>query len=340
MIDVQKVINLTELSKLTGFSTATISRALNGLYHGNMKKETYDKIIKVADSCGYIPNKLSAGLRSGFTNIVGIVFPSNINPYYALLGNLIEKKAFLNGYLTYVCNSDYDAEKSLVYIKMLKSHMASGILLCNTGLSKSIIEKFNSNSSPIILLDEEVSDYNGASVIIDDFRGGYIGTEFLIKSNHHKIAFIAGPKKINSSKKRLEGSKAALKAYNVKIKENIFFYGDYSIESGKTIVNEILSEHKDISAIFCFNDLMAIGACISLKKLNLKIPNQISVLGYDNNIFSSIVYPSISTIATPVITIADYALKIILNYRKDKKILNKKFVVTPYLIERESTIRK
>jgi len=336
----KKNLNIHELSKITGFSVATVSRALNGLINGNMKKETYDKIIKIADSHGYIPNQLSAALRSGFTRIAGVIFPSNINPYYAMLGNLIEEKAFNNGYLTYICNSNYEPNRELFYIRMLKAQMVAGIFLCSTGLTKEILEEFDSDKSPIILLDEEVKEYHGASITIDDFKGGHIGAEFLIRNNHAKIAFMAGPKSVNSSIERLRGALAALKDNRVKIKENYIFYGDYSIESGKRIAGEIGSNYKEISAIFCFNDLMAIGASIGLRKLDIKIPDSMSILGYDNNIFSEIVSPSISTVATPVEEIADTALKIILNKNKNNIISSNKYIVTPYLIERESTAKK
>jgi len=333
-------ININELSKITGFSVATVSRALNGLVAGNMKKETYDKIIKVADSYGYIPNQLSAGLRSGLTKIAGVIFPSNINPYYAMLGNLIEEKAFLNGYLTYVCNSNYDPKRELVYIRMLKAQMVAGIFLCSTGLSKAILEELNSERNPIILLDEEVKDYGGAAITIDDFKGGHTGAEFLINSNHSNIALVAGPRNVNSSIVRLKGALAAIKEYGITIKKDNIFYGDYSIESGKKIAMQIGKDFKNISAIFCFNDLMAIGASIGLRELNIGIPEEISILGYDNNIFSAIVSPSISTVATPVEEIADTALKIILDKNKKNVVPNKKFVVTPYLIERESTAKR
>lgn len=332
-------ININDLSKVTGFSIATVSRALNCLIDGNMKRETYEKIIKAADKYGYMPNQLSVGLRSGFTKIAGIIFPSSINPYYAKLGNLLEEKAFINGYLTYICNSNYNPKWELAYIKMLKAQMVAGIFLCNTGLSKSTLEELNSEKSPIILLDEEVKNYHGASIIIDDFRGGYLGTEFLIHNNHDKITFITGPQNVNSSNERLKGVLTALKDNDIKIKENYIFCGDYSIESGKKVAEEICLKHKQVSAIFCFNDLMAIGASISLRKLNIKIPDKISILGYDNNIFSEIVSPTISTVAIPVESIAESAIDIILSKGKSNKIINKKFVVTPYLIERESTLK-
>ena len=153
---------------------------------------------------------------------------------------------------------------------MLKAQMVAGIFLCSTGLSKEILEEFDSEKSPIILLDEEVKDYHGASITIDDFKGGHLGAEFLISNNHTKIAFMAGPKKINSSIERLKGALAALKDYKIKINENYIFYGDYSIDSGKRIAEEIGLNYKEISAIFCFNDLMAIGASIGLRKLDIK----------------------------------------------------------------------
>lgn len=336
----KKEINIKELSKITGFSVATVSRALNGLVKGNMKKETYIKIIKTANNYQYIPNRLSIGLRSGLTKIVGIIFPSNINPYYAMLVNLIEEKAFKNGYLTYVCNSNYDPIREFNYIKMLKAQMVSGILLCNTGISKSVLEELDNRKSPIILLDEEVKNYHGFSIILDDFKGGYLGTAFLINNHCFDIAFITGPKKLNSTTERLKGAYFALKENGLDIiKENIF-YGDYSIEAGEKITAKIFLKKNVIKAIFCFNDLMAIGASNMLRKLNIKIPEEVSILGYDNIIFSKLISPSISTVATSIESIAEATLNVILNIRSGKRFLKKKFIIAPYLIERESTLKR
>jgi len=332
-------INIHELSKIVGVSVATVSRALNGLVKGNMKKETYKKVIEAAKTYGFIPNQLSVVLRIGYSKIVGIIFPTNINPYYAMLANLIEEKAFENGYFTYICNSNYNIDRELAYIKKLKAQIVAGIFLCSTGLSKSLLEELDSEKSPIILLDEEVKNYNGTSITIDDYSGGYMGTKFLLDKNHRDIAFITGPKKLNSTKERLKGACSALKDKELPVIKKNIFYGDYSIESGKKITEKIFKENKNISAIFCFNDLMAMGASIMLHKLNKNIPDDVSILGYDNIIYSELISPSISTMATPIISIVDNAINFILD-KKNNPSLDKKIVVTPYLIERESTSKK
>jgi LacI family transcriptional regulator len=331
-------INIHELAKIIGVSSATVSRALNGLADGNMKKETYLKVIEAAKNYRFMPNQLSAGLRLGYSKTIGIIFPTNINPYYSMLANLIEEKAFKNGYFTYICNSNYDPSRELAYIKKLKAQMVAVIFLCSTGLSKSAIEELNSEKSPIILLDEEVKNYQGSSIVIDDCSGGNIGTSFLIKNNHTDIAIIAGPKKLNSTKERLRGAFLAIKDNEISIEKNIF-YGDYTIESGKKITEIIFKENNSISALFCFNDLMAIGASLMLRELNKNIPADVSILGYDNITYSEIVAPSISTIATPLISLVDAGINLVLD-KKNNPSLEKKFVITPYLIERESTSKK
>lgn len=333
----KKELNIHDLAKITGFSVATVSRALNGKEKGNMTTKTYKKILDAVKKHGYVPNQLSAGLRSGTTRLLGIIFPGKTNPYYAMLGHLIEKKAFENGYLTYICNSDYDTEHEVDYIRMLRAQRVAAILMCSTGLSKTVLEQFESEKSPIILLDEEVKDYKGTSITIDDFKGGYIGTEFLLKNKLSNIAFITGPNKLNSTKNRLKGALSALKDYGFK-KESVNFYtGDYSIQSGKDITREIFSQRKEIDAIFCFNDQMAIGSSIILRELKIKVPKQTAILGYDNITYTEFVAPSISTIAIPVQEIADIAVSLVVNRKMDKPNLKAKFVVSPYLIEREST---
>ncbi len=333
----KKELNIHDLAKITGYSVATVSRALNGKEKGNMTLKTYNKILEEVKKHGYVPNQLSAGLRSGTTRLLGIIFPSKINPYYAMLGHLIEKKAFENGYLTYVCNTDYNTKHELAYIRMLKAQMVAAILMCSTGLSKNVLEKFRSDKSPIILLDEEVKNYHGTSITIDDYKGGYLGTDFLLKKHRTNIVFITGPKKLNSTKNRLKGAFAALTNYSYEKNLDNVFTGDYSIQSGKDITTDIFKKRKDIDAIFCFNDQMAIGASIILRELKIKVPKQTAILGYDNIAYTEFVSPSISTIAIPVDEIADIAIELAVNKKGEKQADKQKYVVSPFLIERQST---
>ena len=334
----KKIVNMHELAKIVGVSSATVSRALSGQVKGNMKKDTFDRVIEAAKTYGFVPNQLSAGLRMGYSKTIGIIFPTNINPYYSVLANLIEEKAFKNGYFTYICNSNYDVARELAYIKKLKAQMVAVIFLCSTGLSKLAIEELNSEKSPIILLDEEVKNYQGSSIVIDDCFGGNLGADFLIQNNHTDIAIIAGPQKLNSTKERLRGAFLAFKDKEISIDNNIF-YGDYTIDSGRKITEMIFKENKNITALFCFNDLMAIGASLMLQKLNKNVPADVSILGYDNIAYSEIVSPSISTIATPLISLVDEGVNLVLD-KKNNPSLEKNFVITPYLIERESTSKK
>jgi LacI family transcriptional regulator len=331
-------LSLHDVATLTGYSIATISRALNGKKSGNMKESTYKKIIKAVKDSGYIPNQLSAGLRLGITKIIGIIFPSNINPYYAVLSNLIERQAFSEGYLTYVCNSEYDAEKERVYIKHLKAQKVSMIFLCNSGLSFQEIEELDNNEKKIVLLDEEVKNYKGCSIVIDDFQGGVIGAEYLIARNRSDVIFIAGPRWLYSTKERLRGALFAFGKFGKTINKKNIFYGDNSFNSGVALMEEVLRRKMNFSAVFCFSDFIAMGVYKILNNHKISIPDEISIMGYDNIYFDELVTPSITTVATPVEKIAKIAINMIVNKSEYSQI--NKMVVEPYIIERESIVMK
>lgn len=328
-------LSIHDIAALTGYSIATVSRALNGKKNGNMKEDTYRKIIEVVQESGYVPNQLSAGFRSGVTKIIGIILPSNLNPYYALLSNQIERQAFNYGYLTYVCNSEYDVKKEIAYIRHLQAQKVSMIFLCSSGLSRAEIEEFDNNEKKIVLLDEEVKNYSGYSIVINDYLGGLLGTEYLLSRNITDILFITGPKQLCSTRERLRGAaRALINAGKEMQKENIL-YGDYSINTGKDLMENVLkTKGLSFSAIFCFSDFMAMGVYEVLKSNGISIPEKVSIMGYDNIFFDELLNPSITTVATPVEEIAEIALNLIIkrNDYNDKK----KMVVNPYIIERES----
>jgi len=218
-------VNLKAIAKMANVSVATVSRLINNKAAGNMTPETYKKIKEIIEKTNYTPHALAAGLRIGLLKVIDVIFPSNINPYYAQFGHAIENECFKRGYLTFVCNTDSNAVKERDYIRLLISQRVTGIILCSTGLSNSEIKSVLPHIIRVILLDEEIDNFQGDIVIGNDFNGGYIGAKYLFELGHRNILVVLGPEKLGSCRDRLNGFYKFLEEKGIKFNKNLLING-------------------------------------------------------------------------------------------------------------------
>lgn len=331
-------LRITDIAKMANVSTATVSHVLNEKIKGNMSEETYLKVKKVISENGYTKDRISSAMRTGKTKVIGLILPTNTNLFYAQLANSIESTLFKAGYLTYICTTDYSIKIEMEYIKTLLQQKVSGIFLCSSGLSNDELSKLNeiNPNTDLILLDEKIENYTGIKVISDDFAGGEIGTQYLFDNQHFKIVVVAGPKNLESTINRLSGIKSKYESKAMSFEDQILVYGDYLLNRSREIILELLKKNRDFTAIFALNDMMAIGAILAINEVGLRVPDDISVLGYDNINLTELFYPKISTIEIPINQIAQKALNIILNPEEHKTgIINP---IKPRLVVRESVM--
>jgi LacI family transcriptional regulator len=293
-------ITLKDIARMAGVSAATVSRVLNNKAAGYMKPETYDRVKNIIETVNYTPHALASGLRRGLTNVIGVIFPTNVNPYYAQLGSCIENEAFANGYLTLVCNSNSDVKRERDYLRHLISQKVAGILLCSTGLSGGEIDAIVSGRSRLILLDEEVDGYGGEIVVGDDCMGGYRGAEYLRHLGHSRVLVVIGPENLNSTRNRLRGLLNLMESEEGECDSRYILKGEYTIERAYGEVGSAIKRGVVFTAVFAFNDLMAIGSIKALKENGYRVPEDISVLGYDNIFIDELVNPKITTVSTPL----------------------------------------
>jgi len=333
-------ISQKEIAKMTGVSVTTVSNVCNNKIKGKMSKKTYEKIKKIIDITDYSPNPIASTLRSGLSKVIAIILPSTTNPYYTQLSYFIENEAYKHELLTFVCNSNSNIDREKKYLNILKNHKVRGILLCSTELInyeiKNILDL--SERTNIILLDEEIDNFKGHVIVGDDYLGGYKAAKYLHNLGHKNILTITGPKKLISTNKRLKGFIDYLSITDKKINKELLFEGNFDIESGYDCVYRAIKKNLKFTAVFAFNDLMAIGAIQSLFDNKIKIPSEVSILGYDDIFVDKYFTPKITTIAPPLDEIAKKAVNILIKNINNgvKKSAQKPFLVEPVLIERES----
>lgn len=333
-------VTIKDIAKKTGFSVTTISLVLNDKA-SHIPRETKLIIAKAVKEMGYRPNKMAVGLVKKQSNIIGFILPDIRNQFFSYTAKVLEDECHKHNWNLLICNSDNKHKQELNHLKMLCDYMVDGIFLSMAANSteREVEETINfleDNNIPYCLIDRDMFDIGKYKISVDHLQGAYLATEHLIKLGHKKIGCITGPLILDDARQRLAGYKQALKNNDIKIDENLIFEGDYSFEKGKMGCDDLLE--KNITAIFAANDFSAMGALASIKEHNLVVPRDISIVGYDDIAFASLLEVPLTTIRQPIEDIGQKATEVIeLLVNSENDIKNKIVILEPKLIVRNST---
>lgn len=291
-------MTIKDIAKLAKVSVTTVSLVLNNK-DDNIRKETRDRVLKVIKENNYVPNSVARSMITKKSNIIGLIIPDITNLYFAEIARSVESASKKLSYNVIVCNADDNPTTEAEYIRILKEKHVDGLIIVPAALSNhEELQKLRSEGYPLVILDRKTEEENEAVVCFNNFEAGYMATTHLLNLGHKNIACVTGPKGNMSSIERLAGYKAALNKSKVQINDQIIVEGDYRIESGEVAANSLIDNH-DISAIFAFNDMMAYGVYRSIHSHSLLIPSDISVIGIDDLMLSTVVSPSLTTIKQP-----------------------------------------
>jgi len=331
-----------DVARLAKVSQAMVSYVLTDKPHARISDETRRRVLEACDQLGYVPNVLARGLRSGRTSTIGLVIPDNSNPFFAEMARAIETAGFNQGYSVILCNSDNDIKKEAAYIDTLLAKQVDGMIFISSGASHETLDKLQDSPIPVVIVDRDVSPTLVNSVVIDNLQGGYLATRHLIDLGHTIIGCIAAPVQIRPSYQRVEGYFKALLEAGLPLDHVYAVPGNFRIASGEAAMDRLLSLEPRPTAVFACNDLMAIGAFQSLRKHNLQVPGDISMVGFDDTPLMQAIAPALTTIAQPITDIAANAIDILIKRlaleADGKKIkVNDQVVLQPALVIRGST---
>jgi len=293
---------IKDVAVSAGVSIATVSHVINGTRF--VSDELKQRVLSAMEALDYRPNTLARGLRSGRTRTIGIIVPDASNMFFAEIGRAIEDIGFENGYSVIVCNSDNNLDKQRSYIDTLITKQIDGIIFISAGAPDAELEPLKQAGIPIVVADREIPPGQADVVLIDNELGGYLATQHLIELGHTRIACIAGPTNLNPSAGRITGFFRALHEHGLSAPPDWVISGDFQIESGDACMARLLASDLPPSAVFVCNDMMAIGAMGAIRRQGLRVPEDISVVGFDNIALSKAVYPPLTTVRQPIAEIA------------------------------------
>lgn len=312
-------ITIKEIAKEAGVSIATVSMILNNK-DKNITNATRMRVLEVVKKYNYIPNAMAGSLVTQKTHIVGLILPDITNPFFPGIARGAEDKANESGYSIIFCNTDDKLEVEEKYIETLTKKMADGIIIAHSSNSVKMSEILERCKVPIILIDRDFYSQNiRGKVLVNNLEGAYKGVSYLIKKGYKKIAYLSGSLKTRTAKDRLDGYKAALNDNSMEYDERLVKFGEYKIDWGRNGVKELLCEKKRFDAIFCGNDLIAIGTMKELKEKGFNIPSDIGVMGFDDIYIAGLVEPALTTIRQPNYNMGYKAMELLLENINNSK---------------------
>ncbi|HDM69953.1 MAG TPA: LacI family transcriptional regulator [Thermotogales bacterium] len=315
----KKRVTLKMIAKFAGVSTATVSRVLNNSRKVN--PEIARKVIEIANNLNYRPNEVARGLVKGKIKTFGVVVPDIDNPFFSKICKAIQNTVRKEGYSVFLYNTDGKAEREKEIIENLIQQLIEGVFMIAPRMnSKEILDLSKEYGFYPVIVDSRVENVMLSAVWVDNVTAFIQATEFLIEIGHRRIGFVAGPLNVANSRDRLKGYLLALENNVIEKDDSLIYEGDFMISSGYKAAEYFLGLSNPPTAILCSNDLMAIGVLRCLHDRDIRIPEQISVVGCDDIDVTASLYPPLTTVKQPIYEMGEIAAKMMLKYIKTGKL--------------------
>lgn len=332
-------LTIKDLAKIAGVSYATVSRALNN--HPEVSAKTRERIRNLAKEHGYSPNEIARGLVKKYTNTIGLLVPDISNPYFPEVAKGVEDKANKEEYTVFLCNTGWSTQKEIEYLKTLRDKRVAGVIIAASSVDTIKKVKALKLDCPIVFVSSRWDDENINYVIIDNEKASMTATEYLIELGYQDIAYIGGNENSVSNKERLIGYKKALKLHGIEKSVYIMKGSSFKRESGYKSMISSIENNRVPEAVICANDIIALGVIEALESRGYDVPNDVSVIGFDDIAYASLPKINLTTIAQPKYDMGAIAADIIF-----KKIENEnstkanQIVLEPTLIKRGTCKKK
>ena len=293
-------LTIKDIARLAGVSPATVSRVINNVQYG-VGRETRDRILTIVQESGYHPNLIARSMITKRSSTIGLIVPNISNPFYALLVKGAEEVASSLGYGLVLCNSDNSDEKEFANLSYLQETYVAGIIYNNyRAISARNQALLSESRMPVVYVDNKGNAEGAVSLHVRQKEGMVLMTRYLLDMGHRRFAYLAGPRGIYSADERLKGFLDTLDEAGVPIHHSFVKYSDYTETGGYETARELLGEKKDFTCLVCANDLLAYGATMLLTERGVRLPDDVSVTGYDDIPFSKLLNPPLTTIYHPV----------------------------------------
>jgi LacI family transcriptional regulator len=304
---------IKDVAKHTGLSIATISKYLNG---GNVLENNKILIEKAIVKLDFKVNEMARGLKTNRSKTIGILIPNLENIFCTSIISNIENILLQDGYSTIICdykeNPKFETEK----LSFLLNKMVDGIVMMPLTSNENLLREAIEKEIPIVLIDRLIKGVHCDAVLVDNLNASYGAVEQLIMRGHKRIGIIVGPEDIYTAQERLKGYIRVHEDYNMAVDHQLIKYGDYHLQSGYDLITEMIEMNPRPTAVFVTNYEMTLGAIIALNEKNIKLPDELSFIGFDNLELARIVKPTLSVVVQPMQQIGEIAAQVLVKRLK------------------------
>lgn len=328
-------VTVMDVARASGVSGATVSRVLSG--YEFVKESTRSRVLEAVDRLGYVANLQARSLAAGRSQIIGLLVPNLDNGYVGTIIQGIDKALERANYDLILYTSHRYPSKESFYVSAIASGLTEGLLLVAPQVPATYLDFLRNRNFPYVLIDQADSNENSPVVEANNWQGAYDATCYLCQSGHTRIAFITGALAIRSAVDRLRGYKAALTDCGIPIRNELIIEGDYQQRSGYEAAKRLLNPNDPPpTAIFASNDLSAFGAMDAARECGFRIPDDISIIGFDDVPQSMIAYPKLTTVRQPLEQMGQIAVRMLLEHIKDRSHPPQRVTLSTQLVLRDS----
>ena len=306
---------LRDVARRAGVASSTISRYLNGSLE--LPSPTRSRVKTAIAELHYRPNALARSLQAGRSHILGLIVPDLSNPFFTSVADAAVAAAYREGYSILLCATGNDPKREAHYANLLVAGQLDGLIYLGAHRRNSALETMRRTELPIVIVDEEIESVAGGRLFVDNRRGGYLATEHLLHLGHRNIAFIGGEADLLTTVERRRGYEDAMLERGLTPQPNRIVLGEYTTEFGARAARELLMEVAP-TGVFAASDVVAIGVLQAVRELGLTIPEDLSLVGFDDIPMAEMLAPPLTTIWQPAQDLGETAVLMLVRHVRDR----------------------
>jgi len=304
---------MKQIAQLAGVSLGTVSHVLNGTAH--VREPLRERVMEAVRACGYQPSQLARGLRRDKTDILAMLIPDIANPFFPSVVRGAEDVAFRNGYRLVLSNTDNDHAKEMAQLTALRTYLPSGLIVIPSSFSEvtAQAESYRQSGAAVVCVDRLPRDWHGDTVTIDNVQGVQKAIQQLLALGHKRIAAITGPLHLTNSSERLQGFRLAMHEAGIEPPAEYFVESTFDREGGYKKALELFDRAEAPTAIFACNDLIALGVLLAARERGIRVPEELSIVGFDGMDLTEITTPQLASVVQSPYEIGAAAAQLVLD---------------------------
>jgi DNA-binding LacI/PurR family transcriptional regulator len=325
---------IKDVAREAGVSTATVSHVINNTRY--VSEATRGRVLRAIKRCDYYPNAHARSLALGRSHTLGLLVSDIANPFFPELVKSIETAAFEHGYDVLLSNTNYDAKRTRNYVRRFIERKVASVALMTSELEAELIEELARKKVPVVLLDQNAAAERMSNLNVDYAHGIDEAVRHLVSLGHHRIAYIGGPNRLLSAQKRLVAFRESMR-HHLNEKSSPIYEADFRLEGGQKAAHEMFSARRKPTAVIAANDMMALGVMRECRTRGLRLPEDLSIVGFDDIAFAQLADPPLTTVCLPREQLGRKVVEAMLRSIEESNKKGIEVSIPTHLIVREST---